>query len=87
MREKDNFRGEKGTGFNSVVSRTEKDRPQTLTERNLYRLIRARWFLMERVESAESASVINACTQDCANFTLGAVFGENSSHGARQGLE
>ena len=41
---------------------------------------------MESVESAESASMINACTQDCANIALGAVFGENSSHDARQGV-
>ena len=41
---------------------------------------------MESVESAESASVIDACTQDCANLALGAAFGENSSRGARQGV-
>ena len=41
---------------------------------------------MESVKSAESVSVIDACTQDCANFTLGAAFGENSSHGARHGV-
>ena len=35
---------------------------------------------------AAPASVINACTQDCANFTLGAEFRKNSSHGARQGV-
>ena len=41
---------------------------------------------MESVESAASVSVIDACTQDCANFTLGAAFGENSSYGARHGV-
>ena len=41
---------------------------------------------MDGVPSAASASVIDACTQDCANCTLGAVFGENSSYGARQGV-
>ena len=34
---------------------------------------------MESVGSAASASVIDACTQDCANFTLGSAFGENST--------
>ena len=41
---------------------------------------------MESLKSAAPASVIDACTQDCANFTLGAAFGENSSRGARQGV-
>ena len=41
---------------------------------------------MESVGSAASVSVIDACTQDCANFTLGADFRKNSSHGARQGV-
>ena len=41
---------------------------------------------MESVGSAASVSVINACTQDCANLALGAAFGENSSRGARQGV-
>ena len=41
---------------------------------------------MESVGSAAPASVINACTQDCANFTLGAEFRKNSSCGARQGV-
>ena len=41
---------------------------------------------MESVESAESASVIDACTQDRANFTLGADFRKNSRCGARQGV-
>ena len=41
---------------------------------------------MESVGSAASASVIDACTQDCANFTLGAEFRKNSSCGARQGV-
>ena len=39
---------------------------------------------MESVGSAASVSVIDACTQDCANLALGAASGENSSRGARQ---
>ena len=36
--------------------------------------------------SAASATVIDACRQDCANLALGAEFGENSSRSAQQGV-
>ena len=33
---------------------------------------------MESLKSAAPASVIDACTQDCANFTSGRTYGENN---------
>ena len=44
------------------------------------------WRLMGGVQSAATVSVIDGCTQDCADLALGASFGENSSRGARQGV-
>ena len=42
--------------------------------------------LMGGVQSAATFSVIDACTQDCANLAFRASFRENSSHSARQGV-
>ena len=69
-----------------IECRGHQVRNRHYTERNLYRLTGTRWRRMESVGSAAPASVINACTQDCANFTLGAAFRKNSSCGARQGV-
>ena len=65
-----------------IECRGHQVRNRHYTERNLYRLTGTRWRRMESVGSAESVSVIDACTQDCANFTLGAEFRKNSSCGA-----